>query len=213
MKNHYTYEISKNDGVRMSYIGVRSCEGNPEDDNYWGTSKHLPDNIQDNHTKTILRTFDTRDEAVKHEIYLHNINDVASNPLYYNQAKQTSTKFDTTGTPGYWAGKTRPAFNLGNRHTDKTKAKMSANHYDCSGENNPMFGKPKPDGSGVKAKAYDLYIYNFFGEGKHLLWQSITNITKWCAHNSDYNQGALCATARGEREQHKGIFARRQTDG
>lgn len=50
-----------------------------------------------NFQKEILTTWTTRTEALQEEIRLHNLNDVAKNPTFYNRSKQTSTGFDTTG--------------------------------------------------------------------------------------------------------------------
>ena len=95
--NHYTYLLqSKTDD--MMYIGVRSCKCLPEEDNYWGSSKHLPKDVSDICDKFILGTFNSRKEALQDEINRHNINDVAKNPNFWNKAKQTSTGYDTTGT-------------------------------------------------------------------------------------------------------------------
>jgi len=92
---HYTYEITYTNNLK--YIRVRSCKCKPSEDTaYIGSSKVTPnDKIL---MKLILKLHTTREEALQHEIYLHNYNDVAVNPLYYNKAKQTSTGFDTTGT-------------------------------------------------------------------------------------------------------------------
>lgn len=95
---HYTYIIQHNSEDKR-YIGVRSCECNPiEDKNYWGSSKHLPSNVKDTHTKIILKVHNTRRDAVTHEIELHRLNSVATSDNYYNKACQTSIGFDTTGT-------------------------------------------------------------------------------------------------------------------
>ena len=95
---HYTYLIQhKTEDKR--YIGVRSCNCNPVDDtSYWGSSKHLPTNIQEHHVKIILKIFNTRKDAVQHEVLLHKLNNVAISDSFYNKACQTSTAFDTTGT-------------------------------------------------------------------------------------------------------------------
>lgn len=82
----------------MMYIGVRSCEVSPEVDNYWGSSKHIPENVSEVCDKFILGTFDSRVEAVEDEIKRHNINDVVVSDLFWNRAKQTSVGFDTSGT-------------------------------------------------------------------------------------------------------------------
>jgi len=94
--NHYTYQLSFSDGKK--YIGVRSCKCNiTEDSGYLGSSKHIPTELYENCEKEILKVFDTRVEAVLHEIELHNKYDIAVNPKYYNKAKQTATGFDSQG--------------------------------------------------------------------------------------------------------------------
>jgi len=95
--NHYTY-VLKSQVSDLSYIGVRSCSGLIEEDDYWGSSKHLPDDVSTTFDKTILGTFSTRADAVNDEIRRHNENDVARNPLFINKAKQTATGFDRSGT-------------------------------------------------------------------------------------------------------------------
>lgn len=95
---HYTYLIQHRT-TDMRYIGKRSCKCLPEEDtSYWGSSKHLPKDIQKDHVKIILRKHETAKHAIQHEILLHELNDVAKNQSYYNKAKQLSTGFDTTGT-------------------------------------------------------------------------------------------------------------------
>ena len=93
--NHYTYEIKFING--MKYIGVRSCKCPIEEDSYLGSSKIIPAELYATCTKSILATFDTRIEAISDEIRLHNLYNVCINPEYYNQAKQTHTKFDQQG--------------------------------------------------------------------------------------------------------------------
>lgn len=95
--NHYTYEIRFKNG--MKYLGVRSCLANPEDDTgYLGSSKIIPPELYETCVKTILGTFETRVEAVQDEIRRHKELDIALNPIYYNQVKQTSVGFDQAGT-------------------------------------------------------------------------------------------------------------------
>lgn len=94
---HYTYLIQHNK-KSFRYIGVRSSKVHPtQDTEYWGSSRHLPKNVKDTHSKIIIKIHPTRKEAIEHEIMLHNMNDVAKNPEYYNKAKQTSVGFDTSG--------------------------------------------------------------------------------------------------------------------
>jgi hypothetical protein len=132
---HYTYFLTAKEpfnGMKY-YIGVRSCKGNPEEDKYSGSSKVIKQNkiAADKH---ILATWDTRQEAVSHEILLHDCFDVAVNKEFFNKAKQTSVGFDTTGTIGHNAGKKLSPerieklrqSNLGRKHTEENKRIRSA---------------------------------------------------------------------------------------
>ena len=125
MKKHYTYLLMFTDG--MLYHGVRSCEGEIVDDEYWGSSRHTPETSEA--TKFILTTHDTRKEAVAEEVRYHYANDVSNNDNYHNKAKQTSTGFDTAGTT----------------LSDDHKAKIKAKPKDQMGEKNHMFGKKQPE--------------------------------------------------------------------
>lgn len=96
--HHYTY-IIQHKKTEMRYIGVRSSHCIPtEDKDYWGSSKHLPKDIRDTHSKIILKEHLSRKEAVAHEVYLHMLNSVALNLNYYNRSCQKTTGFDTSGT-------------------------------------------------------------------------------------------------------------------
>lgn len=111
--NHYTYMLI--DPITdMKYIGVRSCECPIEEDTYMGSSHKMTKEEKDRSDKMIIKTFDTREAAMQHEIELHDKYDVAVNPKFYNKAKATSTGFTMQGV-------TREPF------TDEHIAKMSAN--------------------------------------------------------------------------------------
>lgn len=96
---HYTYMIKANN---MFYIGARSCDVLPEEDNYFSSCKSLLAWIKENGivglVKEIVAVFPTRALAIEHEIELHNFYDVAKNKLFWNKAKQTAVGFDTSGT-------------------------------------------------------------------------------------------------------------------
>lgn len=94
--NHYTYEIEFENG--MKYVGVRSCKCEIDKDNYLGSSKIIPPELYETCTKRILNTFETRIEAIYDEINMHEELDIAVNPNYYNQVKQTAEKFDQQRT-------------------------------------------------------------------------------------------------------------------
>lgn len=93
MKNHYVYLLLGEDS--RFYYGVRSCNCDPRDDSYMGSSR---DNTFKPNRKRILSTWDSREAAVAEEIRIHNLKDVAANSRYANRAKQTSIGFDTSGT-------------------------------------------------------------------------------------------------------------------
>jgi len=104
-ETHYVYKITNLNPIdeEQYYIGVHTTKiKTPETDGYMGTSKYLDEamNNQGSHNfkKEILSIWKTRKEALQEEIRLHELNDVAVNTTFYNRSKQTSTKFDTTGT-------------------------------------------------------------------------------------------------------------------
>jgi hypothetical protein len=100
-KYHYVYLLENKEPKdnRKYYFGVRSCDCLPENDKYFSSSKTIKNLIKINNTfnKKIIKRFSSRVEAVDYEIFLHNQHDVAHNKYFYNLAKQTSTKFDSSG--------------------------------------------------------------------------------------------------------------------
>jgi len=98
--NHYVYLIEKKSALETEqkyYIGVRSCECLVGNDDYMGSSKYLIEDIEKNgkeqYNKIILKRFDNRIDALNYEIKMHEEFDVASNPLFFNKAKQKTTGF------------------------------------------------------------------------------------------------------------------------
>lgn len=96
-KSHnYVYEIKYSNNKK--YIGVRSCNCEPKDDtSYLGSSKIIPNDVKSTGIKTILKTFNNREDAVKYEMELQLKYNVKFSDEYYNQVIQTSTKFDQSG--------------------------------------------------------------------------------------------------------------------
>ena len=100
---HYTYLVTAEQPTdsRKYYIGCRTSKVWPTEDNYFGSCKPFnkwqKQNGKDNLKKEILAVWPSRELAIEHEIRLHDAMDVAVNPEFWNQAKQTATKFDTTG--------------------------------------------------------------------------------------------------------------------
>jgi len=161
MKNyHYNYIITNLNNYKR-YIGVRSCNCWPTEDNkYTGSCKTLKKIMvkegKEWFKKEIIALWDIRELAVEHEIRLHNYFEVGMNPMFYNQSKQTSTRWDTTGVK--LSGETRKKLSeihkgkkiseetkrkiskseKGKKTSEETKRKMSKS---ASGKNNPMYGK------------------------------------------------------------------------
>lgn len=89
---HYVYYSYEEWG--RGYIGKRSSSVHPDDDVYLGSFK---DKTFKPTRKIILAIFDTAKEALECEILLHNFYNVAQNPHFANQAKQTSSRFCWSG--------------------------------------------------------------------------------------------------------------------
>lgn len=94
--NHYVYYSYEDWG--RGYIGVRQCECNIYEDEYFGS---YYDKTFNPTNKIILIECNTREEALAAEVTLHNFYDVKNNPHFVNRANQTSLKFDydNTGIP------------------------------------------------------------------------------------------------------------------
>ena len=160
--NHYTYLLEYVNG--MLYHGVRSCNCNISEDEYYGSSKHTPNEIP---KKTILTKHITRTDAVEEEARYHKKLDVKCNNLYYNKSNQKCVGFDTAGVPltqeakdkinsntPRLRGQYHPMFGkvsnkkgktlvemYGTKKSDDIKKKMVANRTYLSGTNHVMFGK------------------------------------------------------------------------
>ena len=103
-KYHYVYRIT-NILLNKHYYGTRTSKNKtPEEDigiYYFSSSsdkefiKDQKDNPQDYRYK-IIKKFNTRENALKLEIKLHNKFNVGINESFYNRVKQTSTGFDNT---------------------------------------------------------------------------------------------------------------------
>ena len=139
MNIHYVYYSYEEFG--RGYIGCRTCECSPEDDDYLGS--YHDKNFKPSH-KIILETFSTREEALQSEVFLHEFYQVDKNPHFANKSKQKTTGF-------YYSPK-------GVVHTEEYKKKMSerlkgreikpewiekmkANLRPAFGEDNPFYGK------------------------------------------------------------------------
>lgn len=115
-KNFYVYYSYEEYG--RGYIGSRGCKCLPEEDFKYFGSFH--DKTFKPTEKIILGVYETRKDAYKAEILLHEFYDVARNPHFANRSKQTSTGFTTEGLCGELSS------SYGKTHTPEAKAKLSA---------------------------------------------------------------------------------------
>jgi hypothetical protein len=148
-KYHYVYRIT-NTIERRHYYGVRSSNNFPVFDlgNSYFSSSRNKDFIKDqkdnpqNYRYKVIRIFDNRHSALQFEIKLHNKFNVNLNENFYNNAKQTSTKFcyDSTGT--IVSDETKEKLKIARKNRQQasleTRQKISSK---LKGTNNPMFGK------------------------------------------------------------------------
>jgi hypothetical protein len=113
---HYTYRIT-NTKLNKHYYGTRTSKILPRSDlgiKYFSSStdeefKQDQKLNPSNYRYKVIRTFETREEAIGLEVYLHEKFDVGVNPNFYNKVKQSSSRFDNTGI----------------KCTDETRKKMS----------------------------------------------------------------------------------------
>lgn len=117
------------------YIGAHFSNGCHPDDGYLCSSKIVRPLIAsnpENWRREILEVCESPQQAKIRESEILTSLDAASDPMSYNQSNSDG-KFS-------WSGP----------HSVETRAKMSKNHKDVKGSNNPMFGKP----GGMKGKKH-----------------------------------------------------------
>lgn len=132
---HYVYRIT-NIVENKHYYGKRSSKKvQPLDDlgkRYFSSStdksfiQDQKDNPQ-NYKYKIVSIYLSSAEALRKEVKLHYKFDVGVNPRFYNKAKQTSTKFDTTGSKMIKEQLEKHKKRLiGRKHTEEAKLKVAA---------------------------------------------------------------------------------------
>lgn len=214
--NHYVYMlINSKDGRK--YIGVRSCTCSIDKDAYMGSSSETKEYIDDC-IKVILKEFDTREEAAKFEILLHELHDVATNPEFFNRAKSTSTAFSTAGNRDVAMkialtqlgeknsmygkrGKLSP--NYGRKASEVTKEKIRQARVGtkASKETKDKMSMQRRGSNNSKAKVADVYCYY-----TNTIIASGVCLSEWSKQNG-LGKG-LIGTASGGRKSHKGMYAR-----
>lgn len=162
-KKHYVYVLISNVEEKF-YIGARSCSCEVDEDSYMGSSSVMTKEDKDNCDKLVLKEFDTRKEAIAYEVELHNQFEVSTNERFWNNAKQTSTKFDTSGTTLTDEHKEKISQGLlGKIHSTETISKIQKAHRDRAVKH----WKFKPwyyEVAGVKIEVFDKTIRQFAEE-------------------------------------------------
>lgn len=132
--NHYVYLIidQQPHSSKRFYIGKRSCNCLIENDYKYmssSTDKEFKQFIKDNFNrfkKIILNVFETNEEALQNEIFLHDLFDVGRSHYFYNKAKSTSTGWSTFGIEKSEAQKQKLSLaHLGKKLTNEHKMKIS----------------------------------------------------------------------------------------
>lgn len=139
METHYVYYSYEEFG--RGYIGCRTCNCLPEEDDYLG-SYH--DESFNPSNKIILETFSTRKEALQAEVDLHKFYQVDKNPHFANKARQKTTGFyySSKGIVRSKEYKKKMSERLKGREIKPEwieKAKQNRRSFE--GENNPFYGK------------------------------------------------------------------------
>lgn len=94
MRFRYHYVYRSYEPLGRGYIGCRSCNCPINEDEYMGS---YTDPTFFPTQKEILAVCETRKEALRTEMFFHEMYDVARNPKFANRAKQTSTGFSREG--------------------------------------------------------------------------------------------------------------------
>lgn len=146
--HHYTYWLTCVE-TNESYIGVRTAKVQPELDHYWSSSKVVKAMMANGKTftKQLLAEWDSREEANSHEILLHEIFDVSSNPKFLNKANHLSSGFCVQGNKEV-GNKIAKALK-GRKVSEATRQKMSAAKQ---GSLNNMYGTSRTLSEEARAK-------------------------------------------------------------
>lgn len=137
MKKYYIYRI-KNKLSGHSYIGCSSMLNRLN--SYFGGGKYIREAINNlgvsNFEKEILDWADSREQAEEKEgLYILKFKTIF--PKGYNVSRYGNGHFLRSEETKRKMGKHR----IGKTHSDFSKKKMSINHQDVKGHNNPMYGR------------------------------------------------------------------------
>lgn len=144
MDYFYTYRLTCThpDSPEKYYYGFRKSSDPRNDINYLSSSLFVKRAVKkfgkQFFRKKILKIFETKIEAMEHEMFLHNRLNVAFHPKFFNRYNQSRCGFNGS----YLKGKTYEEI-LGEERAKelREKRRKDAKNKNNSGSNNPMFGK------------------------------------------------------------------------
>lgn len=129
----YYYTYYSYEEWDRGYIGSRGCDCLPEEDiTYFGS---YTDKTFKPKQKIILAIYETREEAIKSEISLHEFYDVANNPHFANRSRATSTGFYIEGESAKQNGKRIKELGLGIHGLSKEEKSKNAKKAGLIGGN------------------------------------------------------------------------------
>jgi len=151
MPYYYTYRITCThpESVEKYYYGFRKSNVEPNSDVYWSSSKYVKEAIlkfgTEHFKKKIIKTFNSPEDAIRHESFLHEKFKVDKHEKFFNRCRSTIWGFRSTGL--ILSGKTYEeihgkdkAASLKKHRSDKMKEFRQNNPESVLGENNPNYG-------------------------------------------------------------------------
>ena len=244
--NHYVYQIISmtpdENGVCRIYSGLRSCEGEPEEDDYMGSgiaiSRAIDKYGREKFMKIIIGKFSTREEAhdcetawLEKQFKFHGSDWKRFKTFNYNlrlnegfndagsMSPETRAKLSAANS-----GENNPFFSK--QFSDEHKKKLSAAK---TGENNPFFGKQHSDetkkkmrNSRIGKQHSDETKKKLRGENNHnfkglVIGTNTNNQTIVFSGGKDmkargFDQGTISKVILGKLPHHKGFVFIRTSD-
>ena len=145
---HYVYWLTSTSS-QLNYIGVRTSEVSPDNDDYMSSSRIVKRLIKEGtlFTKNVLSTWETRELANQEEARLHRLHDVGLNPEFANLACSPFRAVHGTMLKGRSYAEifgekraeeiTAKKKLVKRSFSNQTRQRMSENHANVSGERNP----------------------------------------------------------------------------
>ena len=224
--HHYVYQIislsPNEEGVCRIYSGLRSCDCEPEEDDYMGSGIAIKNAIEkygkDKFMKLIIAKFDNREAAhecetqwLEKQFKFHGSDWTKFNKFHYNLRLNEGFNDGFACSPETRA-KISEA-NIGKQVSSETKKKMSEAQ---SGKNHPNFGKQLSEDTKKKLSESRIGEKNHKFKGFVIGTNETNQIIAFCGHADmkwrDFNSSHISAVINGRRPHHKGFTFTRSDD-